>query len=107
MFEVPAKIYDKESLLLWYENELKFPNGFGRNWDALEECLHDLSWIEDRVVVLYHKNIPLDGHENDQRIYISILANVVRDWKFGNAHEVVVAFDPKCELKLYALSKSN
>ena len=32
---------------------LEFPSWFGRNWDALEDCLTDLSWIEQPGVVIH------------------------------------------------------
>ena len=31
---------------------LNFPNYFGRNWDALDECLVDLSWLPAPAYVL-------------------------------------------------------
>jgi RNAse (barnase) inhibitor barstar len=34
----------KESLLVAIGRALDFPDYFGVNWDALEECLTDMSW---------------------------------------------------------------
>lgn len=36
----------KTELLEQLAREFEFPDYFGHNWDALEECLHDLSWLE-------------------------------------------------------------
>jgi len=35
---------------------LRFPDYFGKNLDALDECLSDLEWIEQPNVLLYIKN---------------------------------------------------
>ena len=37
-------IADKAQFLDAFASALHFPGYFGRNWDAFEECLHDLSW---------------------------------------------------------------
>ncbi len=35
---------DKDALLAALGRALDFPDYYGGNWDALEECLNDLSW---------------------------------------------------------------
>jgi hypothetical protein len=38
------EIADKGAFLDASARALRFPGYFGRNWDAFEECLNDLSW---------------------------------------------------------------
>lgn len=49
-------VHDKQDLLEAIATALKFPEWFGDNWDALEDCLTDLSWLKARgyVLVLEH-----------------------------------------------------
>ena len=37
---------DKNELLARFAGGLQFPPWFGANWDALEDCLTDLSWLK-------------------------------------------------------------
>jgi hypothetical protein len=39
-------VTDKASFLQACAAALKFPDSFGHNWDALEDSLNDLSWLE-------------------------------------------------------------
>ena len=105
--EVPVELPDKDALVSWYAGALGMPEYFGANWDAFDECLRDLSWINERRVVLYHQVVPLEANPKDQKIYIEVLASAVRDWKPGEAHELVVAFAPACELKLRAAVRAQ
>ena len=83
------------------------PEYFAANWDAFDECLRDLSWISEHRLVLYHRAVPLEASLKDRKIYVDVLASAVRDWKPGEAHELVVAFDPACELKLRATARAQ
>lgn len=104
--EVPEGLLEKQSLLAWYAKSLRFPDYFGGNWDALDECLRDLSWIKDGRVVIYHRDVPLEGVRGDQEIYIDLLASVVKSWREGGAHEIIVVFNPGCEGALRAINGS-
>ena len=40
-----SAINDKSDLMAALSKGLEFPDYFGNNWDALDECLRDLAWI--------------------------------------------------------------
>jgi RNAse (barnase) inhibitor barstar len=39
-----ARVADKADLMERLQRALQFPAWFGRNWDALDDCLTDMSW---------------------------------------------------------------
>lgn len=47
-----SELLTKESAMMAIETAMSFPPYFGRNWEALRDCLTDLSWIGSGVVVL-------------------------------------------------------
>lgn len=71
--DVPAGIGSKEELLKFLSTALHFPAYFGRNWDALEECLSDLSWIPEEQVVIQHQDVPLASSVADSSTYLDVL----------------------------------
>ncbi len=47
---------DKAGFLEAAAEALRFPDYFGRNWDAFEECLTDLSWLDVEGFFLVIRN---------------------------------------------------
>ena len=75
---IPAKARGKEKLLGVLAAKLRFPSYFGHNWDALEECLRDLSWLTDQPrVVIVHEALPFSSAGESLAIYQGILADAV------------------------------
>lgn len=89
--KLPSGLSDRKVLFEALCRELQFPSYFGNNWDALSECLRDLSWIKCRRVVIFHEDLPpLDA--KDIAIYLEVLSECVRDWKPDEDHKLVVVF---------------
>jgi Barstar (barnase inhibitor) len=91
---IPATVSDVDELLRVVARELQFPDYFGNNWDALQDCLRDLSWLSDSKVVLYHEGLPRDLGEADIATYLEILLTTVREREMEETceRELVVVF---------------
>ncbi|RKG53717.1 hypothetical protein D7X30_30105 [Corallococcus sp. AB011P] len=88
---VPAGVVGKAQLMQSLSEALRFPDYFGRNWDALSECLRDLSWLPPGRVVLVHDALP-ELPSKDLHTYVEVLDAAVKDWKPGESYELVVVF---------------
>jgi hypothetical protein len=89
----------KQELLAEYVRQLRLPDYFGWNWDALEECLRDLSWLAPgRTVMIAHAGLPLRGRS--RRVYLEVLDNVVRHWRESKQWKVRVKFPRSLEAKI-------
>jgi hypothetical protein len=93
LFELPDSISSKAELMGLYAKGLHFPDQFGGNWDALYDCLCDLSWIKEKRIVIYHRCIPSVIPNADMESYYAVLRDSVTSWhdKLGS-HELVVVF---------------
>ena len=89
--QIPAGINSKAELLRVLYEELTLPGYFGFNWDALSECLRDLSWTTKRRIVLFHEAVP-SLEPTDLTEYLSILADSIRDWKPNEEHALLAVF---------------
>ena len=92
LLTVPAGLVDKQAVLAWYAEALRFPSYFGENWDAFGDCLADLSWIVEEGVLMAHRDVPLATEPADRSIYVDILANAVHRWKDDQGHNFAVSF---------------
>ena len=82
----------KEQLLNHAATALRLPEDFGNNWDALEECLTDLEWVDADGYVLYYDHIDglLDAHPDQFETLVEILRDVVSSWKADATAMVVL-----------------
>lgn len=90
------QVDSKESLFNEIKNKLFFPNYFGNNWDALYDCLCDLSWISKSKVCLLHKGLPKID-DKSLVIYLNILVDVITVWESNNNKTFEVIFEKKDE----------
>ena len=74
-----ADAVGKQALMERVARALEFPQWFGGNWDALEDCLTDLSWSSAAGHVLLIEgaaDLPVD----ERGILVDILASAAASW---------------------------
>lgn len=98
-FEIalPAGIESEEVLFAAFEVAGSLPGYFGRNWDALEECLRDFHWVQADTIVIRHVDLPLSGNARALEVYVDVLRNAVSFWNATPGHSLVVFFPPSVE----------
>jgi RNAse (barnase) inhibitor barstar len=77
-------ITTKTGFLTTISRTLRFPSYFGGNWDALEECLHDLSWlpVEHGRLLLYERAGCFQKASPEQfATAVKILQSAVEHWR--------------------------
>lgn len=79
LVHVPRGISEKQMLLSLIAESLMFPAYFGFNWDALDECLGDLSWLQKPLVRIWHDDIPMASHPDEARHYLKVLDGILRE----------------------------
>ncbi len=102
-----AKInLSKGEVLAAFAKALDFPDWFGRNWDALEDCLGDLSWRKaDGHVLLItdFDRVPRD----ELGVLREVLAASAEFWAGRGRPFFAVFVDPRRALTLPDLYKEK
>jgi hypothetical protein len=72
----------KDALLDEFARGLEFPEYFGRNWDALEDCLTDLEWLsaESFVLIITNADHVLKKSPGDMKTFAGILSSSAAHW---------------------------
>jgi hypothetical protein len=87
VFSIPAGITSKADLMNKYVEMM--PDYFGKNWDALDECLHDFYWIDKTNIIIKHEDVPSLG-EKDTKVYLQILAEAVQLLRAGPRRDFIL-----------------
>jgi hypothetical protein len=66
---------------------LDFPDYFGHNWDALEECLADLEWLPAKgyVLLITDAGCVLPDDDEEYETFLEILRDAGEAWGSGQA----------------------
>lgn len=101
-----AAARDKESLMKTLAEALGFPKWFGANWDALEDCLSDLSWRDaPGWVLVLHDADALPGDELG--VLLEVLRSAAQFWAGRGRPFFAVFIDPQRSLALPDLYKEK
>ncbi|MDN5941146.1 MAG: barstar family protein [Nitrospira sp.] len=75
------------TLLDEFARALEFPDYFGHNWDALEECLTDLEWLPAKgyVVLITDAAQVLSNDDTEYETFLEILRDAGEAWGSGQA----------------------
>lgn len=89
----------KEALMSALRGALGLPAWFGENWDALEDCLSDLSWRTAPGHVFVFEG--LDSlPQDDKGVLLDVLASAADFWRGQGTPFFAVFVDPGRELAL-------
>lgn len=78
-----ARVATKEAFLAAVGEALGFPDWYGHNWDALADCLTDLSWMEadGYVIVLERADAFARAAPTDFATALSIFQDAADTWR--------------------------
>lgn len=82
-----AKCQTTDGLLRECARALDFPDYFGHNWDALEECLADLEWLPAKgyVLLITDAGCVLPDDDEEYETFLEILRDAGEAWGSGQA----------------------
>ncbi len=99
---LPRGLRRKREVLAALAGALSFPDYFGSNWDALEECLTDLSWLPERRILIVHGDIPPERARH-RATYLEVLRDAVKSWRKDEQHTLGVAFPDQAQRTVESL----
>jgi hypothetical protein len=78
-----VRVRAKEEFLDSVSTAMRFPDWFGHNWDALADCLQDLSWIGDSgwVLLLENGGAFSEGRQGEFAAAMELMAGAAQFWR--------------------------
>ena len=72
-----------------FARALDFPDYFGHNWDALEECLADFEWLPAKgyILLIHDADAVLPEDEEEYETLLEILSDAGEAWSKGQTAE--------------------
>ena len=88
---LPGSISTKTQLLEFLGQNLKFFDGWEKNWDSLDDLLDDLNWIDEKTVWIEHETFP-NIEKSELAIYLEILSAAMTTLRKEGEKRLIVSF---------------
>lgn len=99
---------NKGALFEEFSRVLSFPGYFGRNWDAFDECINDLRWLQEKEIVVIIINsdqlLDLASEEKNKLIFWDIIKATVCAAPREKYSNMLDANEPR---SIFVLQSSN
>lgn len=110
-----SKAKDIDGLFDEMIRAFKLPNYFGRNYNALNECINDLEWIEENNYILFINNYNdlltcnTNIYNKEEALYgfLEILENAAQEWTNVPNFEFEDDFRVASNFIIYALNSKK
>jgi RNAse (barnase) inhibitor barstar len=96
----------KDEILQRIATALRFPDWFGGNWDALEDCLDDLSWQPAQGWLVLFRDFGASPRD-DFGVLVDVLGSAAEFWAEQGKLFFAVFIDPERSLNLPELYREK
>lgn len=95
-----SPVYNVQDLYVKLAENLDFPNYFGKNWDALIDLYRDFTWIEQKAIIIFHKDLSrLSDSELEK--YLGCVLICLDTWSDGLEHSISFVFSHQDEERIF------
>ena len=79
----------RSEILAEFGKMLSFPSYYGRNWDALNECITDMEWMPASGYLIYltDAHLVLLNDDHNYEIFVSVMKSAGEEWSIPQAGE--------------------
>lgn len=84
-----SKCATLDELFIEFANAFEFPDYFGSNWAAFDECLNDLDWLPGEAYLLLLSDIDqvIKTSDNTFKTLVETLERSVSEWTEGRNYD--------------------
>lgn len=77
-----AGFKDVASIYRYFSETMEFPVKGSDNWDALNDMLSDLDWVQAKghLLIIHHADRFSDKHSADFAMFVDVLSSVGQHW---------------------------